>query len=57
MKYLLLIQQGDTPDTPEAWNRVAEDYQAINETPGVTPGTWMEPPGPQRPYASRTARR
>ena len=47
MKYLLLIQQGDTPDTPdtpEAWNRVAEDYQAINETPGVTPGTWMEPP-------------
>jgi hypothetical protein len=44
MKYLLLIQQGDTPDTPEAWNRVAEEYQAINETPGVTPGTWMEPP-------------
>ena len=44
MKYLLLIQQGDTPDTPEAWKRVAEDYQAINETPGVTPGTWMEPP-------------
>jgi hypothetical protein len=44
MKYLLLIQQGDTPDTPEAWNRVAEEYQAINETHGVTPGTWMEPP-------------
>ena len=44
MKYLLLIQQGDTPDTPEAWNRVAEEYQGINETPGVTPGTWMEPP-------------
>ena len=44
MKYLLLIQQGDTPDTPEAWGRVAEAYQAINETPGVTPGTWMEPP-------------
>ena len=44
MKYLLLIQQGDTPDTPEAWSRVAEDYQAVNETPGVTPGTWMEPP-------------
>ena len=44
MKYLLLIQQGDTPDTPEAWNRVAEEYRAINETPGVTPGTWMEPP-------------
>jgi hypothetical protein len=44
MKYLLLIQQGDTPDTPEAWKRVAEEYQAVNETPGVTPGTWMEPP-------------
>jgi hypothetical protein len=44
MRYLLLIQQGDTPDTPEAWGRVAEEYQAINETPGVTPGTWMEPP-------------
>jgi hypothetical protein len=44
MKYLLLIQQGDTPATPEAWNRVAEDYQAVNETPGVTPGVWMEPP-------------
>jgi hypothetical protein len=44
MRYLLLIQQGDTPDTPEAWNRLAEEYQAINETAGVTPGTWMEPP-------------
>jgi hypothetical protein len=44
MKYLLLIQQGDTPATPEAWKQVAEEYQAINETPGVTPGTWMEPP-------------
>jgi|ERR687891_2681179 hypothetical protein len=54
MKYLLLIQQGDTP-TPqdaEAWGRLSEDeqkavfsdYQAINETPGVTPGVWMEPP-------------
>jgi hypothetical protein len=44
MKYLLLIQQGDMPDTQEEWNRVAEEYQAVNETPGVTPGTWMEPP-------------
>ena len=53
MKYLLLIQQGDTPlpGTPE-WERLSEDeqravytdYQAINETPGVTPGAWMEPP-------------
>jgi hypothetical protein len=53
MKYLLLIQHGDTP-TPgtEAWNQLSEDeqravytdYQAINQTPGVTPGAWMEPP-------------
>jgi hypothetical protein len=53
MKYLLLIHQGDTP-TPDdpAWadlsederNRVFADYQAINETPGVTPGVRMEAP-------------
>jgi hypothetical protein len=53
MKYLLLIHQGDTPlpGTPE-WDGLSEDeqravytdYQAINETPGVTPGAWMEPP-------------
>jgi len=53
MKYLLLIHQGDTPlpGTPE-WERLSEDeqrvvytdYQSINETPGVTPGAWMEPP-------------
>jgi hypothetical protein len=53
MKYLLLIQHGDTP-TPgtDAWNQLSEDeqravytdYQAINQTPGVTPGAWMEPP-------------
>jgi hypothetical protein len=55
MKYMLLIQQGDTPtpDSPEAWGRLSEDeqkaiyrdYQAINETPGVTPSdVWMQPP-------------
>jgi hypothetical protein len=53
MKYMLLIQQGDTPlpGSPE-WERLSEDeqkavyadYQAINETPGVTPGVWLEPP-------------
>jgi hypothetical protein len=53
MKYMLLIQQGDTP-TPgsEEWDRLAEDaqkavyadYQAVNETPGVSPGVWMQPP-------------
>jgi hypothetical protein len=54
MQYILLIHQGDTP-TPydaEAWRRLSEaeqqavyaDYQAINATPGVTPGVQMQPP-------------
>ena len=54
MKYMLLIQQGDTP-TPydtEAWARLSEDeqkavyaaYKSINETPGVTSGVQMQPP-------------
>ena len=53
MKYLLLIHHGETP-TPatEAWERLSEDeqkavyadYQAINQTPGVTPGLWLQPP-------------
>jgi hypothetical protein len=53
MKYMLLIQQGTTPlpGTPE-WdalssdeqNAVYADYGAVNETPGVTPGAWMEAP-------------
>jgi hypothetical protein len=55
MKYMLLIHQGDapTPRSPEAWARVPEDeqkavyadYQAINETPGVSPGVQLEDPG------------
>ena len=54
MKYMLLIHQGTTPTprTPEEWNRLSEDeqkavyadYQAINQTSGVTPGVWMESP-------------
>src|SRR2546422_11139425 len=54
MKYMLLIHQGDTPTPrdPEAWGRLSEDeqkavysaYQAINETPGVSPGVQMQPP-------------
>jgi hypothetical protein len=46
MKYMLLIHQGDTPlpGTPE-WDGLSEDeqkqvfadYQAVNQTPGVTP--------------------
>ena len=54
MKYMLLINQGDTPTpyTPDAWARLSEDeqkavftaYRSINETPGVTPGAQMQPP-------------
>ena len=54
MKYLLLIHQGDTPTPrdPEAWatlseeeqNQVFADYQALNQTPGVTPGLQMQGP-------------
>jgi hypothetical protein len=54
MNYLLLIHQGDTPTPrdPDAWARLSEDeqkavysdYQAINQTPGVSPGVQMEPP-------------
>jgi hypothetical protein len=54
MKYLLLIHQGETPTPrdPEAWARLSEDeqnavyadYQAINQTPGVTPGLQLGEP-------------
>jgi hypothetical protein len=53
MKYLLLIQYGDTPVPPsEEWNRLSQDeqkavfagYQAVNETSGVTPGEWLQHP-------------
>ncbi len=54
MKYMLLIYQGDapTPRDPEAWARLSEDeqkavyadYQALNQTPGVSPGLQLEPP-------------
>jgi hypothetical protein len=54
MKYMLLIHQGDTPTphTPDEWARLSEDeqkavysaYQAINETPWVSPGVQMQPP-------------
>ena len=55
MKYLLLIHQGETPTPrdPEAWATLSEDeqkavyadYQAINETPGVTSGLQLQDPG------------
>jgi hypothetical protein len=54
MKYMLLIHQADapTPRDPEAWSRLSEeeqnavygDYQAINQTAGVTPGLELEDP-------------
>jgi hypothetical protein len=54
MKYVLLIHQGDTPtpNHPEDWarlsseeqNQVFADYQAINQTPGVTPGLGLAEP-------------
>jgi hypothetical protein len=54
MKYMLLIHQGDapTPRSPEEWDRLSEDeqkavyaaYQAISETPGVSPGLQLQPP-------------
>jgi hypothetical protein len=52
MRYMLLIHQVDapTPRSPEAWARLSEDeqkavyadYQAINQTPGVTPGLGLD---------------
>jgi hypothetical protein len=54
MKYMLLIQQGDTPtpQSPEAWATLSEDeqkavyadYQAVSQTPGVTPGIGLDAP-------------
>jgi hypothetical protein len=54
MKYMLLIHQGDTPTPrdPEAWAKLSQeeqqavyaDYQALNETPGVTPGLQLGDP-------------
>ena len=51
---MLLIHQGDapTPNSAEAWDRLPEeerqrvyaDYQAISQTPGVTPGQQLQPP-------------
>ena len=53
MNYMLLIQHGDTPlPGSPGWEALSEDeqkaigadYQAINQTDGVTPGVWMESP-------------
>ena len=54
MQYVMLIHQGDapTPREPEAWAKLSEeeqqavyaDYQAVNQTPGVTPGKGLDAP-------------
>ena len=54
MNYMLLIHHGSapTPDDPQAWASLSEqeqkavfaDYQAISQTPGVTPGPHMQAP-------------
>ena len=54
MKYMLLIHQGSapTPRSPDEWASLSEDeqkavyadYQAINETAGVTPGLGLNTP-------------
>jgi len=54
MKYMLLIHQGDspTPRSPDDWAKLSEDeqkavyadYQAINKTPGVSPGLQLGDP-------------
>jgi hypothetical protein len=53
MKYMLLISHGETPVpgtdpwerlSPEEQKAVYTGYAAINETPGVTPGLWLEGP-------------
>jgi hypothetical protein len=53
VRYMLLIHQGTTP-TPgsDEWNTLSQEeqgkvyaaYQALNQTPGFTPGEWMEGP-------------
>jgi hypothetical protein len=54
MKYMLLIHQGTTPTprSPDEWAKLSEEeqkavyanYQAINNTPGVTPGLQLQEP-------------
>jgi hypothetical protein len=53
MKYMLLIHQGTTPlPGTDGWNELSQEeqgkvyaaYQALNSTPGVTPGERMDGP-------------
>lgn len=53
MKYMLMINHGTSPSPGrDAWEELSEaeqqqiyaDYQALNTTPGVTPGEWLQEP-------------
>jgi hypothetical protein len=53
VKYMLLIHQGTTPlPGTDAWEGLSDEergavfagYQAVNETPGMTPGQQLQPP-------------
>jgi hypothetical protein len=53
VKYMLLIHQGETPlPGSDEWDNLSQeeqqavyaDYQAINQTPGVTSGLQMQAP-------------
>jgi len=53
MKYMLLIHHGTTPlPGSDPWNELSQEeqgkvyaaYKALNETPGFTPGEWMQEP-------------
>jgi hypothetical protein len=49
MKYILLIHQGDALQRQASLSQdeqkaIGGEYWAINQTPGVTPGMWMQSP-------------
>jgi hypothetical protein len=53
MKYMILIYQGTTPlPGTDAWNELSPEqqgevyasYQAVNQTPGFTPGEGLDSP-------------
>ena len=49
MKYLMQIYQGEALEvwsqlSEEEQQAIAADYQALNQTPGVTPGEWLAAP-------------
>lgn len=52
MKYILMIHHGRSSNDRDAWESLSEeeqqavyaDYQAVNETVGVTPGAGLDSP-------------